>query len=136
MQVDRDTAEQAAPFDHAGVVMRVRDGDRVQSAEPRDSLNRCIVDQTHTIPENAAVLCLKQQSALADARTGAACGCPTVFAFLEELIVMLLPQVLDGYPFLSLNWNVLPLIFADRASSWRSVRRILRTTGDAELTQV
>src|SRR5947207_3182981 len=45
VQMDGNAAEGTAPFHHAGVIMRVRDGDGGEAADPFHQIDRCSIDE-------------------------------------------------------------------------------------------
>ena len=69
VQVHR-AAKGARPILHAGVVMRMRDRDRLQAAQGANQHFGRIVQQRNAVPENVAPRGAQQQRALADTESG------------------------------------------------------------------
>ena len=66
MQIDRHAAERLAPVGDRAVVMRMRDGDRLQAAERADVFDGRPGHQRDAIPHHAAIGRAHQQRALPD----------------------------------------------------------------------
>ncbi len=62
-----NAAECLAPFHHGRVVVRMRDCDALDPAHGVDHLDRGAFDQRDAVPQNIAVRCAQELSALADA---------------------------------------------------------------------
>src|SRR5260370_41371400 len=66
MQVNRNSAECLAPFDHRRVVMRMRDRYGGNAAQGLNEGDRIGVDQADTVPQDITRASLNQKRALTD----------------------------------------------------------------------
>ena len=114
MQIDRYAAERLAPVGDRAIIMRMRDGDRLQAAERADVVDGFAGDQRHAIPHHAAIGLGHQQRALPDRKTrlDADAGNAEIVA-PDELVT--LRQFLAREPRLALPVHKLPLVLADQA---------------------
>ena len=62
VEQDRDAAERAAPLDHAGVVVRVRDRDRAHLAAGAHGLEAGVVDERDHVPDHVALRRLRERA--------------------------------------------------------------------------
>src|SRR5262245_1920326 len=110
MQMDRRAAESLTPVGDGAVEVRMRDGDRLQSAERPDLRDSFTRDHRHAIPEHAAVCLGDQQRALADgkARLDGESGQTEVFA-PDELVAC--TQLIAREPGLPLPVDELTFVF-------------------------
>src|SRR5260370_5412443 len=69
VQINRHAAERLAPVGDRAVVMRMRDRDRLQSAERPDVVDRLARDEGNAIPHYDALRLRHQQRALPDRKT-------------------------------------------------------------------
>src|SRR6266404_3928981 len=111
--------------------MRNRDG--MQPAKPVDQGDRGVIDQRDAIPQNIALGCAKEQSALADREPGLCADPDEPRLVLAEAVVVRNLEPLQRCPRLTLGRDVLALVFADGAlSRWGITRRILCAAGIAD----
>jgi hypothetical protein len=126
-------AEPLGPGDHAGVVVRVRDGDRLQAPGRAHRLLGRVVDQRHAVPEQAA----GEQRALPDGerRLGADPGQPGLD--LLDAVGVVDGETVDRRPLLSGVPDVLALVEAYRAlAGRRGGGRELGSAGHADVRGV
>ena len=119
MDQDRRAAEGRAPFEHRGIVVRVRDRDRGNPAQLLDLGDDLVVDQAQAVPKDVAVLVLDQECPLADGevRLDGQAAEPLLLLLPDD--VMALRQRLQRRPFLPALRHPLALVLADRATGGR-----------------
>ena len=68
MQIDGDIAKSSAPMAHGCVEMGMGNSDGFETPEPIYQIDRGLIDECDTIPENIAMLRLKQKGTLSDCK--------------------------------------------------------------------
>src|SRR5690348_12273691 len=68
MQIDRRAIERLAPVGNGSIIVRMRDSDRLQSAERADMLDRLSRGERNAIPHHASVRLAQDERALADGK--------------------------------------------------------------------
>ena len=136
MQIDRNASESPAPFHHARVVVRMRDGNRCESTKTLDLFHGAVVDEADAIPEHSAVFRLQEQRPLADRKLRLRVDSPKLVALFEQDVVVFTAQVIERDPFLAVVIDVLPLIPTDRTARGRVLgRRKLCAASHADMSQ-
>src|SRR5205809_3067858 len=114
MQIDGYAAERFAPVGDRAIVMRMRDGDRLQATERADVVDGFAGGQRHAIPHHAAIGLGHQQRALPDRETRLHADAGNVEVVTPDELVTF-RQLPAREPGLPLPVHILPLVFADRA---------------------
>src|SRR5262245_38535878 len=121
--MDWNAAEGVTPFHHGVVIMRVRDRDAGQAAQPLDDLAGRSIDQRDAVPQHVAGSCAHQQRALADGELRLHADADETGLVLAEAIGMPSRERIERGPSLPRGWNELPIIEADGALRRRLFRR-------------
>src|SRR5215204_2057562 len=112
--------------------MRMRDADRLEAAEPFDQGDGGGIEHGDAVPQHVAVRCAHQQRALTDGETGLRPDADDAGLVLAPGVEAGGGERLQRGPALSGGWDVLALLFADRALPGCCVlRRILHAAGGA-----
>src|ERR1700739_10416 len=131
MQIDRNIAEGGAPFRHRRIIMRMRNRDRLQTAETVDDLDHRVVDQADAVPQHIALRRPHQQRALADAEQRRRADSDQ-FRLMTKRRHMGGPQLRQTRPALAGRRHELTLFIANQTPGRRLFRRlVLRSTGRA-----
>src|SRR5262249_8800003 len=115
VEVDGRVAKGAAPLDHRGVVVRVRDRDLRDPAQLLDPRDRRLVDQPDAVPEEVAFGRLDQEGPLADAELRLGIDRVEPLFFLLDRVPVRPAEALERRPLLTVRADVLPLVLANRA---------------------
>ena len=97
----------------------MRNRDRPDTAEGRNSRDRFIIEKRNAIPEKISSGQLKEQRALANRELRFGADAKQLVRLFLEPVVMIRGELFHRGPCLSLMTNVLPFVSADRASFWR-----------------
>src|SRR5690349_25038063 len=125
--------ERVCDVDVRCVEMRVRDGYGGDTAEGADSLDRCIVENGHAVPQDVTGRSAHEQRPLTDGDGGSDADTDQVGLLLAELVHVVVEQLVPRRPALALPTDVLPLVQADRASLGPAPRvRVLDGAGGAD----
>jgi hypothetical protein len=133
MKVDRRAAEGAAPLDHAGIEMRMRNGDRRDAAEALDQRHGGGVDHGDAVPQHIAAAGAQQKRALADGEGGLRADADHPRLVLPEAVEVAGGERRQGGEGLPLRRHVLPRVVADDAARRRRFGRgVLGAAGGAD----
>ena len=118
MQIDRHAAERLTPVGDRAVVMRMRDGDRLQAAERTDVVDGLPGHQRDAVPHHAAIGRGHQQRALPDRkiRLDGDAGNAEIIA-PDEFVTF--RHLFARKPRLAVPVDILTLVLADRARGRR-----------------
>src|SRR3546814_2430781 len=116
MQQDRHVAERATPFDHARVVVRMRDRNRADAAGFAHACHGVVIDQRDAVPQQVAARRTHQQRALADREAWLGADAEQAFGLRFDAVAMRVAQRFERGPLLPAAADVLALVLADRAT--------------------
>jgi hypothetical protein len=133
VQQDRNGAplaagQSAAPLDHAGVEVRMRDRNRAHLPARPHRFERDVVDQRDHVPEHVSLRRLRKQQALPDPKLRLDTDAEEA-TILSHLAAILPGELLEGQPTLPVEADVLALVLADRATLGRP--GVVGCTGNA-----
>ncbi len=110
--------ERMRPFDHRRIIMRMRDGDADEAAEPLDDGDRGLVEERDAVPQHVAFFGHHQQRALADGEGGHRADADEARLVLAESVAVAARQRLVRGPRLARGRHELARFIADRAPLW------------------
>src|SRR5689334_9253328 len=114
MEMNRHIAERGAPFDHRGVVVRMRDRDDDQRSVSLHGGDGGLIDERYAVPEDVPGRSADQKRALADAELRLRADADDAgFHFAKDIPEALLSHGCQGGPSLSVMTHVLALVRAD-----------------------
>src|SRR4051794_10113145 len=93
--------------------MRMRDGDRRETAQRLDHLDDGLVEQRQTVPEHVSAARAHEKRALADGEVRLDADADETRLFLLDRVAVREPQTLEGGPLLTGGLDVLALVVAD-----------------------
>src|SRR5262245_53880187 len=125
-------AKGLCPFIHRCIKMRMRNRDRLQTAEALDETHGRVVERCTPVPPQFAPFRLHQNRALPDGETGTDAN--DAFVVFVERVHMALLKPRQRRPGLPARRDVLPLLLADDAlGGWLRAFRKLRAAGGTDV---
>src|SRR5262245_62301782 len=120
------------PFIHRRIKMRMRNRDRLQTAEALDETHGRVVERCNAVPQQVAPFRLHQNCALSDGET--CTDAYDAFVVFVERVHMALLKPGQRRPGLPAGRDVLPLLLADDAlGGWLRAFRKLRAAGGTDV---
>src|SRR5205085_2730008 len=97
----------------------MRNRDRPDPADGLNPSDRCIIEESDTIPEQISSRKLEEQRALANREIRFSIDAEELACLFLEPVAMISGELVHRRPCLSFMTDVLPFVGADRASFWR-----------------
>src|SRR5262245_61866035 len=101
MQMDACIAKRAAPIDHCRVVMRMRDGNRLNTAQRLNLQFRLLIEQTQAVPKKIPLRRANQKRTLTNCKNRLSHDRIKIRLFLANQVSMMLSHVRRSDPLLS-----------------------------------